>query len=318
MDGFELDNHHYLAIVDKFSGWLLIFHVKSYPTRKHIMESLRSVFSSYGAPECLFTDGGLPFQAQEFELFLKRWKVKHITSSAFYPQGNGRAELAVKSAKRLLHENLNSDGSLNSHGACRALLQYRNTPIKHVGLSPSQLLFHRNLRDGLPVDPRTLRPSTLWLVAANKREEALKERNLAMAQRYNRTTRVLPDISIGSTVLVQDNDKKGNWSRSGVIVDCENRKYLIRMDGSGRVISRNRRFIKPVAFEPEVDDGLLYPSISEVPNECSPLATNDESTSMRVPNEPSPLGADGEEQSTVKIPRMLQRLMPYNKAGLNE
>ena len=262
MDAFELDSHHYLAIVDKFSGWLLIFHVKTYPTRKHIIESLRSVFSSYGAPECLFTDGGLPFQAQEFESFLKRWKVQHITSSAFYPQGNGRAELAVKSAKRLLHENVNLDGSLNSYKACRALLQYRNTPIKYVGLSPSQLLFHRNLRDGLPMDPRTLRPSKLWLIAADKREEALRERNLTMAQRYNRTTHVLYEISIGRTVLIQDNGKNGNWSRSGVVVDFENRNCLIRMDGSGRIISRNRRFIKPVGFDAEADDSLLYPSVT--------------------------------------------------------
>ena len=39
---------------------------------------------------------------------------------------------------------------------------------------------------------------------------------------------------------------------------------------------------------------------------------------MRVTNEPSPRGAVGGEQPAVRIPRMLQRLMPYNKAGLNE
>ena len=325
MDAFELSKHHYLAVVDKYSGWILIFHVKCHPTRKHAIDSLRSIFCVYGAPECLFTDGGLPFQAHDFDVFLKRWNVKHVTSSAFYPQGNGRAELAVKTAKRLLHDNTAPDGTLNCEKACRALLQYRNTPIQNVGLSPAQILFHRNLRDDLPVNPSTLQPCRLWLEAANKREEALCNRNQALSDRYNQTTRNLCPISVGEKVLIQEPDKKNRWSRSGVVAEVNDRKYFIRMDGSGRVISRNRKFIKPIPGDEnrqvELDAALFQPETSSSPpNQTSQEITagGDEvmNRDEETVNNQSPLSDNSVVVS--KVPRMLQRLMPYNQPGLNE
>ncbi|MEL6803224.1 MAG: integrase, partial [Bacteroidota bacterium] len=281
MDGFEFNNRHYLVLVDRFSGWLIIFHTKTYPTSNHIINSLRSTFSVYGVPERLFTDGGLPFQSTEFNEFLKRWKISRMTSSARYPQSNGRAELAVKTTKRLLQQNTASDGSLNCEKACRALLQYRNTPIQHIGLSPTQLLFHRALRDSLPTDPRNLRPSKLWLEAAENREKALEKRNLDMSLRYNSNTRPLSVLPAGTKVLVQDVERKGRWNRSGIVVDADDRKYFIRMDGSSRVISRNRRHIKPVFSE------------SDTP------PRNEE---ISIPNQ-------------VRVPRMLRNLLPYNRPG---
>ena len=49
-------------------------------------------------------------------------------SSAYFPQSNGRAEVAVKKAKRMLMDNVGPTGSLNNDGLMRALLQARNTP----------------------------------------------------------------------------------------------------------------------------------------------------------------------------------------------
>ena len=61
MDAFEMSGRHYLAAVDRYSSWLLVFHLKCPTQSKHVIESLRSIFSVYGSPEKLFTDGGLPF-----------------------------------------------------------------------------------------------------------------------------------------------------------------------------------------------------------------------------------------------------------------
>ena len=336
MDAFELYGQHYFAIVDKFSSWLIIFHVRRPPTHIHLISCLRSVFAVYGAPERLFTDGGMQFQAQEFGSFLKRWKVHHVTSSAFYPQGNSRAELAVKTAKRLLQENVAPDGSLNTEKVSRALLQYRNTPIQHLGLSPSQLLFHRNLRDSLPVNPRSLRPSKLWIEAAHRREAAFRQRNLAMTNRYNRTTRQLPVLTPGTHVLVQDTSGKKRWSLSGVIVEVEDRKYYIRMDGSGRIISRNRKFIKPAFLDEYEDTSLLLPSLplsdrrnnssSSRPNTPTPVidSTEDSGTTPDIQRplidstEDSATVSQGHQSSGTRVPRMLQNLRDYNRRGLRE
>lgn len=245
-DAFEINGHYYLAIVDRYSNWLLIFHFKSPPQARHIINCLRTTFTTYGAPEKIFTDGGLAFQAKDVHEFLTRWSVTHVTSSALYPQANGRAELAVKTAKRLLQENTAVDGSLNCHSASQALLQYRNTPIRQLGLSPAQILFHRSLKDGMPVDPSKLRPHKRWIDAAKRREDAFRERNAAVTKRYNHGTKSHKAIPVGANVLIQDiaGKARGRWNKSGTVVNCNDRKYLIRMHGSKRIVSRNRRFIK--------------------------------------------------------------------------
>ena len=71
-------------------------------------------------------------------------------SSAYYPQSNGRAEAAVKAAKRLLMTNTGPGGSLNTDRVSSALLQYLNTPLRGINKSPAQLAAGRQLRDGVP------------------------------------------------------------------------------------------------------------------------------------------------------------------------
>ena len=86
-------------------------------------------FQSYGTPEELGSDGGPPFTSLPFIQFLQVWAVKHRLSSAAYPQSNGQAELAVKSAKRIISGNSGAQGLLDNDRAARAILKYRNTPI---------------------------------------------------------------------------------------------------------------------------------------------------------------------------------------------
>jgi hypothetical protein len=323
MDAFQLGNQHYLAAVDKFSGWLMIFHVRCHPRSKHVVDSLRSIFTTFGAPEKLYTDGGLPFQATEVEDFLSSWKIGHVTSSALYPQSNGRAELAVKSAKRILRENTASDGSLNSDKAARALLQYRNTPLQHLGLSPAQILYHRNLRDSLPINPASLKPNKLWIVAAKQREEAFAKRNQALIETYNQGVKQLPIIEIGADVIIQDVQNKKRWNQYGTVVDRTQRRYTIRAHGSGRIITRNRRFIKkvslrniPVFDTPTAADNI--PTTSQTPTTQSPESANKQgSLGCQEPQRVESTASQPPAPVT-KIPRMLQRLLPHNAAGLKE
>ena len=60
--------------------------------------------------------------------FLKRWGVTHTLSSAYFPQFNGRAEVAVRITKRLLEDHVGPDGSMDSDSLVVAFLQLRNTP----------------------------------------------------------------------------------------------------------------------------------------------------------------------------------------------
>ena len=79
--------------------------------------------------------------AYETKRFLSDYGVHHRVSSVAFPHSNQRAELAVKSMKRLLRNNVSGDGKLNSDRFQQAVMQYRNTPNRDTGRSPAQVIF---------------------------------------------------------------------------------------------------------------------------------------------------------------------------------
>ena len=102
---------------------------------------------TFGVPVEVSSDGGLEFAATETEYFFKRWGIRHRKSSAYFPSSNGRAELAVKTAKRLLMDNVGPSGESDNDALVQAMLTYRNTPEPGCKLSPAQILMGRPLRD---------------------------------------------------------------------------------------------------------------------------------------------------------------------------
>jgi hypothetical protein len=82
----------------------------------------------FSVPEGMSTDGGPEFKSSELDSFLTTWVVCHRLSSAYNPQSNSHAEVAVKSAKRLLRQNTGPGGTLDTDKMLRGLLKLRNTP----------------------------------------------------------------------------------------------------------------------------------------------------------------------------------------------
>ena len=243
VDYFEIGRHAYLSIVDRFTGWIIVHHYPEHARSEELIKTCRKVFETYGVAEELSSDGGPQFIANRFKKFLEDWGVKHRISSAHYPQSNGRAEVGVKSAKRIVLDNTSADRSLDNDGASRAFLQYRNTPIAETGLSPAQMLLHRQLRDHVPSHPKLYRPSRSWVISATDRERAFEKRNAEMRSRYDSTAHQLAPLVPQTRVMVQT---KRKWDRSGIVVEVlPHRQYRVRIDGSGRVVLRNRRYLKP-------------------------------------------------------------------------
>ena len=232
----------YIVIVDRYTNWPSV-----YPTdgANGVIKALRFHFITYGAAEEIASE----YLAASTQEFLKRWKVAHRLSSAYYPQSNLRAELGVKVVKRMLRENIGTDGSLETDRFARALLSYRNTPGKETGLSPAQMLFGRRLRDHLPTMREELQQRREWLCTKEQREKALSEKYGKIEHDRKQHTKELGAIEIGSSVQVQN--QRGNeplrWEKSGVVVESMgNNQYAVKMDGSGRVTLRNRRFLRPI------------------------------------------------------------------------
>ena len=88
----------FLVIVDAHSKWLEIHEVAS-ATSQSTIERMASSFTTHGLPELLVTDNGSVFTSSEFEEFLQRHGIRHVTSSPYHPATNGLAERAVQTFK---------------------------------------------------------------------------------------------------------------------------------------------------------------------------------------------------------------------------
>ena len=165
-------------------------------------------------PEELSSDGGPEYISKDFQDFLKTWGVQHRLSSAYHPQSNGRAEVTVKAMKRLLRNNVDHNGKLNTDAVTRAMLQLRNTPESDSGLSPAQILLGRTLRDSLPLLPPIPRGQTVfnqesgvshvWKDVWLAKEHALKSRLAKQFEKLEAGTHALEPLCVGNAVRVQN------------------------------------------------------------------------------------------------------------------
>ena len=266
-DFFEYSSKTYLAIVDRYSNWLSIFHLTN-DTSANIIKIIRNYCICWGVPQSLSTDGASNFTSREIEMWLRRWGIHHRVSSYYYPRSNKRAEVAVKSAKRMIMNNLGPNGSLDSDRMARALLLHRNCPDPITGLSPAQVIFGRVLRDHIPLQPGKFSVRAEWRQTAEMRERALAQRHMAKKEELTRGTKLLPPLHEGDTVMVQDQSthKPGRWTKTGKIVEVlEFDSYLVKIDGSNHVTKRNRKFLRKFSTYIDKVAGPDTPSLHSAP-----------------------------------------------------
>ena len=161
-DLFQSNGREYIACADRLTGWIEIAYFPTAAKSRAIIDVIRDLFHRFGVPEELSLDGGPNLMFKDFSNFLQQWGVSRRLSSAYYPQSNGRAELAVNTMKRLIRGNTGKGGNINTNEIDQALLQYRNTPMKGLHKSPAQLLLGRKLRDCIPQPESGYKVSNHW------------------------------------------------------------------------------------------------------------------------------------------------------------
>ena len=98
-----------LLFVDNVSKW-----VEAIPTRtndhKVVLKFIKEhIFSNFGVPHSIISDGGLHFCNQSFENLLKKYGVTHKVSTEYHPQTNGQSELANREIKHILEKTVASN-----------------------------------------------------------------------------------------------------------------------------------------------------------------------------------------------------------------
>ena len=85
---------------------------------------------------------------------------------------------------------------------------------------------------------------------AESYDECTAARASDVQARYDGLARSLPPLDLGTQVRIQDTVSK-RWDKVGVILGVvKSRDYHIKLP-SGRVLWRNRRFLRPTQFTPD-------------------------------------------------------------------
>ena len=241
---------------------------------KGLIEVLRGLFQTFGISEEISSDGGTEFMSGEVQKLLSTYGVEHRISSVGNPHSNQRAEVVVKSRKRLLKGNVGPQGNLNNEAFTRAILQYRNTITQTTGISPAVALFGRPLRDFVPLKPKNYLPSPQWLTKIAQRERVAAKASAREHKKWSEHSKSQPQLKVGDVVSIQNliGNHPLKWDRIGVVVAVlQNDQYRIRVDGSGRVTLRNRKNLRVIGFRRPKEPFPVGPVIT-----CSPKRGDEE------------------------------------------
>ena len=102
--------------------------------------------------------------------------------------------------------------------------------------------FGHRIRSAVPAHHRSFAPE--WHRAADVCDAKDEHLRHEAKERYDYTARHLPPLHMAACVDIQD-QANGLWEKAGVIVGIgSHRDYLVKM-GSGHIMWRNRKFLRP-------------------------------------------------------------------------
>lgn len=320
-DYFTYNNTDYVVIVDRYSNWPMVFQSQS--GAEGLVKRLRETFVTFGIPEELTSDGGPQFTAGKTQEFLKAWGVRHRLSSVANPHANCRAELAVKTVKRMLVDNTTATGSLDTDKFQKALLIYRNSIDPETKASPALILFGRPIRDAVPILMGRYCPHETWNELMSHRELALAKRHTREHEKWKEHTRQLPPLQVGDHVFIQNltGNQPRRWERTGTVVEVRQyHQYVVRVDGTGRVTLRNRQHLRkftPFRAKPGTDNLMPHtPAVTQahhVPN--VPKAANIlDTTRSRTPAHTEPMSERSPRRTpeATLVPQRLSLNLPVD------
>ena len=220
--------------------------------------------------------GAALLQTERFAKFAETWEFQHDTSSPGHSQSNGKAESAVKTAKKLMKR-----AELSKSEIYLSFLDHRNTP-NDSGYSPAQCLMNRRTKTLLPVTSNLLKPE----ISVNR------HRSLCVSQQrqksyYDKHSKDLRSLEEGDVVRMKPFHGQ-QWKKATVCKRLADRSYRVETSDGG-AYTRNRVHLRKTTEQPTSSAGSTHldQPISVVPTIESSHGSNDAPTSQTSASEES-------------------------------
>ncbi|KAJ8883582.1 hypothetical protein PR048_015426 [Dryococelus australis] len=197
MDILEFAGKSFIIIVDNYCKWVQV-KLLGAKSAVEVIKKFEDVFAVFGSSHLVISDNVL------FNSYESGSSLSAENLNPHFPRANRLAEKAVDIVKRMLCNVTECQIHLSL-----AIIEYRNTPIARIGLSPSQMLLHCHLKFKIPTHSDLLKPHIQTYVPAR-----LRTRQDSQKYYFDRSSKSLPDLCPGKSVRIQKGNK---WAPAAVL-----------------------------------------------------------------------------------------------------
>lgn len=240
-----------VVLTDYYSRWPEVKILQSV-TSENILKWLLSVFATHGFPDEIKSDNASYFVSNEFKSTLASWGIEHKTVTEYWPQANGQ----VERFNQVLEKHIltaRAEGKNWKLTIPVMLLNYRNTPHRMTGRTPSSMLMNREIKTKLPSIASQSTAETQ--VRKTDKEEKEKSKEYTDSKRKAKPR----NLKVGDKVLVTQKHKNKFSTKflpNPMEIIQVNGTQIVLKDKDGVQHRRNSSHVKLYQEEPDPEEDI--------------------------------------------------------------